>query len=293
MSVAQHTVLIVDDSAEFRALTRTRLEKAGFETTEASDGEQAINSLKVETPDVVLLDINMPNMDGFDVLDWLEHNNTVNTNVIMLTGDSNRDNVVTCLTLGANDFILKSAPNIELVNRIRRLCETRLLEGLNHSPVSSAELHAAPILIVDDDELSVSLTARRLENEGFTVVKANHADEAYRLLQNQTIHLMLLDIHMPDVNGFDLLKKIRQDYPPEQIGIIMVSANDNADMVIDCIRQGADDYIMKPFHQAELLTRVQTTLQHTLITYKEYVKRRHHENLAQLGMQIKGRNQET
>lgn len=292
MPVAQYTVLIVDDNAEFRALMKRRLEAAGFETMEACDGEHAINSFKVETPDIVLLDINMPNKNGYEVLDWLEHNKIVKTKVIVLTGDSMRDNVVTCLTLGAKDFVLKSAPKTELLNRIKLLCETKSLKEANHDTVRSEELYAAPILIVDDEELSVNITARRLEKEGYTVVKAHHADEAQNIIKTKNIRLALLDIHMPDINGFDLLKMIRKDYPPEQIGIIMLTANDDAEMVIDCIQHGADDYIMKPFHQAELLIRVQACLQHTLITQKEQTKRRRHEDLAQLGLQIKNSNRE-
>lgn len=287
MPIAANTVLIVDDDPAFRSLIKKRLETAGFETNEARDGAQAIDILQVECPDVVLLDINMPVMNGYDVLEWLKHNQVVSANVIVLTGESVRDHVVSCLTLGAKDFLVKSAGKLELLSRVRRLCETRHLEESTHYQITDKDLHAAPILIVDDQELSVDLTARRLIKDGFTVYKAYSGREALQVLQDQEIRLVLLDIEMPDISGNELLKKIRQRFLAEELAVIMLTAIDDSDMVIECISQGADDYIMKPFHQAELMVRIHTTLHHKLIAYRDYQRRSHHEELARLGEEIR------
>ena len=287
MPAAQNTVLIVDDDPAFRVLLKKRLEVAGFEITEACDGAEAIEILQVECPDVVLLDINMPNMNGYDVLEWIKQNQFIGTNVIVLTGESVRDHVVTCLTLGAKDFLVKTAGKLELLSRVRRLCETRHLEDSENYRITDKELHAAPILIVDDEALSVDLTARRLIKEGFTVHKAYGGSEALRILQEQEIRLVLLDIQMPDIDGYELLKTIRKRFLTEEIAVMMLSAIDDSDMVIDCIRNGADDYIMKPFHQTELLTRIHTTLHHKLIAFREYKRRTHHEELARLGEELR------
>lgn len=287
MPAAQNTVLIVDDEPHFRALISKRLKAAGYDVTEASDGQEALDILQVESPDVVLLDINMPEINGYEVLEWIKYNKILTTNVLVVTGETVRDHVVTCLTLGAKDFLVKTEVSTELLRRVKRLCQTKILEEKNHHSITDAELRATPILVVDDEELSLDLTARKLEKEGFTVCKATSAHEALTVLQQQPIHLALLDINMPDINGYQLLQQLVNSEYKESLAIIMVTAVDDAEMIIDCIQSGADDYIMKPYHKSELVTRVQTTLRYKLNAYKEYLKRCNHAELAQLGAQLR------
>ena len=287
MPLVENTVLIIDDDSSFRSVVSLRLKKAGYDVTEASDGQEAIEILKVESPDVVLLDINMPNINGLEVLEWVKYKKALETNVIVLTGETSRDHVVTSLTLGAKDFLVKSEVATELLKRVNRLREIKILEEKNKHSITEAELRAAPILVVDDHELTVDLTAKKLEKEGFSVCKAYSAHEALKILEQQLIHLALLDIDMPDVNGFELLQRLMESTYKESLAIIMVSANDESDMIIDCIQNGADDYIVKPYHKSELSTRVQTTLRYKLNAYKEHLKRCHHEELAQFGEQLR------
>lgn len=287
MPVAQNTVLIIDDEPDFRALVNRRLKTAGYDTLEACDGQDAIDILRVESPDLILLDINMPKVNGYEVLNWIKNNKVLKTSVMIVTGESQRDHVVSSLTLGAKDFLVKSAGSTEFLRRINRLCQTKRLVEQNDYEVTEAELHASPILIVDDQELSLELTSRRLEKAGFSVCKASNAEQAWKILEAQPIHLALLDVNMPDVDGHDLLQQLMNSKYKDSLAIIMVSAVDGPDMVIDCIRDGADDYIMKPYHQSELIMRVQTTLYSKLISYKAYIKRRTHEELAKLGKQLK------
>lgn len=266
MPVVENSVLIVDDDPAFRILLKRRLEAAGFVTSEAGDGAEAIEVLKVETPDVVLLDINMPNTNGYEVLDWIKHNNSQSINVIILTGEDTREHIVGCMTRGAKDFLLKSAGRLELISRLRRLCEISNSDENTHYRITDTDPRTAPILIVDDQELSVDLTARRLANDGLTVYRAYSGSEALQILQDREIRLVLLDIDMPDINGYDLLSKIRQQYPADKLGIIMLTATDDPKAIINCMRMGADDYITKPFRHNELVTRIHISLHRKLHT---------------------------
>ena len=262
MPVAQNAVLIVDDDPDYRKLLQGRLEHADFTTAEACDGSEAVEILKVESYDVILLDLNMPNMGGYEVLQWIQGNaNTQDINVIVLTANSIRDHVVTSLTLGAKDFITKSAGKLELLTRVRRQCQIKTLEGNANNKIADKELLQSTVLLVDDDQLSIGLTARRIENAGYRVLRATRGQDALSIVQNEDIKLALLDIDMPDISGLEVLKHIRAIQPKEELAIIMVTAIEDPDMVIDCINAGADDYIMKPFHPAELTARINTILE--------------------------------
>jgi DNA-binding response OmpR family regulator len=292
MPVAQNAVLIVDDDPDYRKLLQNRLDNAGFSTGEALDGAEAIEILKVESYDVILLDLNMPRMGGYEVMQWMqEQPNTRDTKVIVLTANSIRDHVVTSLTLGAKDFITKSASTLELVTRVRRLCQIKTLEANVDNRIADKEVLQSTILLVDDHDLSIALTARRVENEGYRVLQATRGDDALSTIETQDIQLVLLDIDMPDISGLEVLKRLRTSRPKEELAVIMVTALDDPDTVIDCINTGADDYIMKPFHAAELTARISTILRFSLLLNKEHKRRRQHEELAALGERI--RNSET
>ena len=288
MPVAQNAVLIVDDDPDYRKLLRARLEHADFTTAEARDGSEAVEILKVESYDVILLDLNMPNMGGYEVLQWIHGNtNTQDINVIVLTADSIRDHVVTTLTLGAKDFITKSAGNLELITRVKRLCQIKTLEGNANNKIADNELLQSTVLLVDDDELSIDLTARRIENAGYKVLRASRGQDALSIVRTEDIKLALLDINMPDISGLEVLNHIRAIKPKEELAIIMVTAIEDPDMVIDCINAGADDYIMKPFHPAELTARINTILRFSLLLNNEHRRSRQHQELAELGERIR------
>lgn len=291
MQVVQNAILIVDDDPNYRKLLKARLSHAGFIITEASDGSEAVEILKVESYDVILLDLNMPNMGGYEVLEWINgNNNTQDSNVIVLTAESNRDHVVTSLTLGAKDFVTKSADKLELIMRIKRVCEIKTLEAKTHNKISDEELLQSNILVVDDDKLSIGLTARRLEKHGYKALQATNGKDALSTICEQEINLVLLDINMPDINGFEVLKRIRSIKSKEELAVVMVTAVEDPDTVIDCINAGADDYIMKPFHPTELIARISSILQFSLLQNKEFHRRRKHQELADLGKKIRDSN---
>jgi len=288
MSVAQNAVLIVDDDPQYRGLLRERLDNAGFSTGEAGDGSDAVEILQVESYDVILLDLNMPNMGGYEVLQWMQGDaNTRGTNVIVLTAESIRDHVVTSLTLGARDFITKSAGKLELITRVRRLCQIKTLEANADNRIADKEVLQSTVLLVDDHDLSIELTARRVETAGYRVLQATQGRDALSIIEDQDVQLVLLDINMPGISGLDVLHEIRATRPKEELAVIMVTAVEDPDTVIDCINAGADDYIMKPYHPAELTARVSTVLRYSLLLKKEHTRRQRHEELAALGRSIR------
>ena len=288
MHAANNAILIVDDDPHFRSLLKERLKNAGYLIAEAGDGAEAIEILKVEAYDVILLDLNMPNMDGYEVLEWIKrNNNTKDSHVIVLTADAKRDTVVTTLTLGAKDFISKSAGKLEMLSRIRYLSGIKALEQQTNGKISDEELNTSTILIADDEALSIELSSRRIEKQGFTVLRANSGEQAIDIIKQENVQLVLLDINMPGMDGYTTLTRLREIKAKEELAIIMVTAVQEPDTVIDCIKSGANDYIMKPFHPTELIARIKTVLRFSLLLNKEYRQRMKHQTLADLGNQIR------
>lgn len=120
---------------------------------------------------------------------------------------------------------------------------------------------SAVILVVDDNEMNRDMLSRRLQRLGYTVVLAEDGEKALDNLQHQAFDLVMLDIMMPKMNGYEVLEKVKADVRLRHIPIIMISAVDDLDSVVKCIEMGAEDYLFKPFNPVLLKARVTATLE--------------------------------
>jgi DNA-binding response OmpR family regulator len=117
------------------------------------------------------------------------------------------------------------------------------------------------ILVVDDNEANRDVLARRLERQGFSVTVAEDGEQALAKVRANTFDLILLDIMMPRLNGYEVLETIKRDPALRHMPVIMISAVDELDSVVRCIELGAEDYLFKPFNPVLLRARVNATLQ--------------------------------
>jgi class 3 adenylate cyclase len=117
------------------------------------------------------------------------------------------------------------------------------------------------MLVVDDVEANRDLLSRRLQRQGHTVVVADNGRQAIDLLQSQTFDLILCDIMMPEMNGYEVLRYIKADTNLRHLPVIMISALDDIDSVVRCIELGAEDYLFKPFNPTLLKARINACLE--------------------------------
>jgi len=132
------------------------------------------------------------------------------------------------------------------------------------APAGSADV-AAPeqnprILVVDDVELNRSMLSRRLERKSFLVETAEGGQEAIDKIRSTTYDLILLDIMMPEVSGYDVLKEVRKSLSPLELPIIMATAKDQGEDIVSAFKLGANDYIVKPIDFPVALARIETQL---------------------------------
>ncbi len=116
------------------------------------------------------------------------------------------------------------------------------------------------ILVVDDNEMNRDVMQRRLERQGYDVVTAENGARALELMTQHTFDLLLLDIMMPDVNGYEVLQRIKADPVWMHIPVIVISAVDHLESVVKCVEMGADDYLFKPFNPILLKARIGSCL---------------------------------
>jgi adenylate cyclase len=117
------------------------------------------------------------------------------------------------------------------------------------------------LLVVDDNEMNRDLLSRRLQRQGHTIVTANNGREAIDQMRSQPFDLVLLDVMMPEMNGYETLERLKQDPDLRHIPVIMISALDDIESVVRCIELGAEDYLFKPFNPTLLKARIGACLE--------------------------------
>jgi signal transduction histidine kinase/CheY-like chemotaxis protein len=199
-----NTVLVIDDEPAVRDLMQRFLGKEGFRVVTASGGEEGLRVAKALRPRVITLDVMMPGLDGWTVLAALKADpDLADIPVIMLTivDDKNLG-----YALGATDYLIKPLDRERLVtvlNKYRR---------------------DLPILVVDDDPDVRQLIRRTLEREGYTVAEAEHGRAALEYLQARAPGLILLDLMMPEMDGFEFVAEVRKRDAWRAIPIVVVTA---------------------------------------------------------------------
>src|SRR5690349_7542936 len=116
------------------------------------------------------------------------------------------------------------------------------------------------LLVVDDNEMNRDMLARRLVRNGYLVDVAENARQLMQRIKENSMDLVLLDIEMPEVSGFDALEALRKDYSPSELPIIMVSARNQREDIVKALNLGANDYLTKPIDLPVALARISAQL---------------------------------
>lgn len=249
----RYHILVADDDELVRDLLKHGLKDAKCKVMQAANGKKVLEMLEiakrhsiVATPDLIILDVNMPEMNGFDVLEALKKNpETQAIPVIMLTRKDEDENIIRGFSQGAADYITKPFDTADLAKRV----------------LSSLERHNTKILIVDDDEMIQSLLFQRFHRMGYTVFTARDGEEALACMIKDQPDITILDVMMPGIDGISVLKQMKSNPKLKDIPVIMLTAKDQHNNILQGLESGAHDYITKPFNLEELVARASGILQ--------------------------------
>ena len=255
-------VLVVDDHPN-TAITLARAIAqlgAGVRVISATSGNDALSQVEDEAADILITDMIMPEMTGLELIEKL-HNHPSGRPAFsyLMTAYDVPGLKVTARRLKVKEVIVKPV-------QPERICQIiiQAIDELNQAKPDTIErVSQKPfnILIADDQPDNLTLLARYLENEGYGYIKAKDGLEVLEKVRNELPDLVLLDINMPNKDGFAVLEEIRADPAIQHIPVIILTAArlDSTEMQSG-LNMGADDYITKPFDRRELLARIRTKL---------------------------------
>jgi CheY-like chemotaxis protein len=133
--------------------------------------------------------------------------------------------------------------------------------SLEEDAVEEVQTDQGCLLIVDDNEINRDVLARRLGRQGYTTTAAENGRKALEMVRTQKFDLLLLDIMMPEMNGYEVLRHLKADPRLRHIPVIMISALDETESIVRCIKMGAEDHLPKPFNPVLLRARIGASLE--------------------------------
>jgi len=206
-------VLIVEDDPPASELLARQLQRAGFRTAIVRNGKDVVSKARQLKPAAITLDILLPGLDGWEVLTRLKHDETTSSIPVIVI--SVVDNPDLGIALGAVDYFVKPVPAKELISRLRRFNF-----GTNGTRPKTQ------ILVVDDERANREWLTEILEPAGFGVIPAIGGREAIELARSRHPDLVLLDLLMPEVSGFDVVEALRSERATSKTPIMVLTAKD-------------------------------------------------------------------
>lgn len=256
-------LLLIEDEEVILELLRERLVTAGYEVTVAQNGMAGLALIKELHPDLVLLDMLLPGLSGFQILEKMKEAGLLpGTPVLIISNSGQPIELERALQLGVRDYLIKvNFDPHEVLMRVENILRA---EGRSSVSSPSSGRKGGPmqtILIVEDDFLLVGLLERKFLEEGYRVIKALDAAEARRALESSAIDAILLDMVLPGMDGFAFLTEIKKNAPWRDIPVIVISNLGQREEVERGMRLGAADYIVKAnISPVEIMQKVEGIL---------------------------------
>lgn len=277
------TILVIEDSKTSRKVISLVLNRQGYGIVEATRGSEGLAQLARIIPDLVLLDVMLPDMDGYQILSEIRSDDRLKeVPVVMLTGKRSSVDRMKGIASGANEYLTKPFDPAKLIKVIERFMGayripvsvpvTRLptvkippivKKTVMASVVPAIKMPSKPtgtkvpsILIVEDSPTARKVISMVLTRKGYLLREATTGAEALQLIETEAPELILLDAMLPDMSGYDILTQLKENESLQKIPVVMLTAKIGATDRQKGLRAGAIAYLTKPFNPDKLLSTV-------------------------------------
>jgi len=256
-------ILIIEDEEVLSNILKEKLQIEGYDVFVAKDGVEGLSLMREIRPDLILLDILMPRQDGFGVLeDMKKEKELADIAVIIISNSGQPVEIERALKLGAKDYLVKAEfdPQ-EVVSKVRKFLGESGLAQKKTKEAADIDSSNFKILIIEDDKFLRDLMSQKLTKEKFNVIEAIDGEEGLKKIQTENPSLVLLDLIMPGLDGFEVLKKAKEDPNTANTPIIILSNLGQKDDVEKGMSLGAKDFLIKAhFTPKEIVDKVKISL---------------------------------
>jgi len=253
-----HKIIIVEDDPMLGEIYEKKFTEAGFEMRLVTSGKAVEGEVAAYQPEMVLLDIVLPDMDGYEILEALSKNDaTKSVPTYVFSNLSAKEDIERATSLGAKGFITKSSfTPTQLVDEVKKILGSVPAENIPAAavPTSSGaeksisnqkESSGHKILIIEDEDVFIEMFGDKLKQEGFEVVSAKNGKWGLKEAENGGFACILLDMMMPAMNGYEAVKELRANEKSKNTPIIILSNSALDSEVQQALALGANEYYIK------------------------------------------------
>ncbi len=252
------SVLLIDDSATFREQLSDLLRAQGYSVATAASGEEGLRSISLLRPDAVVVDGLLPGIDGAAVVRKLRLDAALrHIPCVLLTGSEDGGAELRALDSGADAFVRKDE-DVDLI--LARVTAVLRKVGEGRAQHTDSLLGAKKILAVDDSPTYLHQLADILGGEGYDVILAESGEDALVMAAAQQLDCILLDRLMPGLGGTETCQRLKADPATRDVPLIMLTAMEDREAMIEALSTGADDYVLKSSEFDVLKARVRAQL---------------------------------
>lgn len=252
-----YKILLVDDDPVINKYLKLLLSGEGYLVDDSESASHAIDLMEKRAYDLVISDIVMDDTDGLELLQKIKEKHP-HIPFILITGYASLETANEAFRLGAYDYLQKPIDPEELLLRVKNACPVNMKVPM--PAIHKLDPNEIEILIVEDSTAQALKLRTILEENGYSASVAHNGVEAFSRLQEHIPSLIISDIMMPEMDGYETLTRIKQDEQLRHIPVIIISAVDEIDSVVRCIKIGAVDYLAKPFNSTLLRARLTSSL---------------------------------
>jgi two-component system, cell cycle response regulator len=286
-------ILVVDDLIPNIKLLEAKLNSEYYEVITAKSGIEALEILNNTSVDIILLDVMMPEMDGFETCKHIRNNpKTTHIPVIMVTALSETQDRINGLNAGADDFLTKPIDETALFARVRSLLrlklmmdelrlrnQTSLALGDNMEPMDIDKNYTkeSNILIIDDDNLQAKQLSEILIAKNANIAILSQPNKAIEILSGGNFDLIIISTQLLSVDSLRICSLIRSNENTRNIPILILVDEDEKDLLIKGLDIGINDYIITPIDSNEVLARTNTQIRRK--KYQDALKDNYNKNV--------------
>lgn len=269
-------ILVVDDILPNVKLLEAKLSSEYYDVLTATSGEEALQRVAQDSPDIILLDVMMPGMDGFEVCRRIKENPAyAHIPVVMVTALTDTSDKVRGLEAGADDFLSKPLNDTALMARVRSLVRLKMTVdewrnrentanqlGINENTtnVMNEPVEEARVLIVEDQTFESDKIADTLFRDRDIVIPVDSGIKAMELVSEHDFELIIISLNLKNEDGLRLCSHLKSNERTRSVPILMIATDEDMDRVARGLEIGAHDYVMRPVDRNEILARARTQI---------------------------------
>lgn len=269
-------VLVVDDILPNVKLLEAKLACEYYDVITATSGAEALEKVENENPDIILLDIMMPGMDGFEVCERIKSNpEKAHIPVVMVTALTDIKDKVRGLQAGADDFLSKPIDDTALMARVRSLArlkmaldEWRIRENAANQfgvvtekvSIMNEPVEGSRILLIEDKEYDKNKVIEALSQDLNIVMGVDNGIKGVELSASQGFDLIIVSLNLENEDGLRLCSHLRSNEATRNLPIVMIAEKEDMPRVAHGLEMGAHDYILRPLEKSELIARIRTQI---------------------------------